>query len=127
MYAYVAESCTEMQNAFKELLSDCSKYRASTILGVDFDLILFFASEVSILYFTRYARSSAAAERSDKSDVPSQACPQEKLCQAEPPPRLRGLEEALQASSSRHDGGTSVADGTRQVIYSCILCVANPK
>jgi len=126
MYEYVAESCTEMQDAFKELLSDCSKYRASTILGVDFDLILFFASEVSILYFTRYARSSAAAERSDKSDVPFQACPQEKLCQAEPP-RLRGLEEALQASSGRHDGGTAVAAGTGQVIYSCILCVANPK
>ncbi|TKJ34122.1 MAG: hypothetical protein CEE38_18835 [Planctomycetes bacterium B3_Pla] len=126
MYEYITGSCTEMQDAFKELLSDCSKYRASTILGVDFDLILFFASEVSILYFTRYARSSAAAERSDKSDVPSQACPSEKLCQAEPP-RLRGLEEALQASSSRHDGGTAVAAGTRKVIYSCILCVANPK
>ncbi|MHC4072806.1 MAG: hypothetical protein ACYSWW_19225 [Planctomycetota bacterium] len=126
MYEYVAESCTEMQDAFKELLSDCSKYRASTILGVDFDLILFFASEVSILYFTRYVRSSTAAERSDKSDVPSQACPQEELCQAELP-RLRALEEALQASSGRHDGGTTVAAGTRQVIYSCILCVANTK
>ncbi len=126
MYEYVSESCTEMQDAFKDLLSDCSKYRASTILGVDFDLILFFASEVSILYFTRYARSPAAAERPGKSDVPSQACPQEKLCQAEPP-HVRGLEEALQASSGRQDGGTAVADGTRQVIYSCILCVANPK
>jgi hypothetical protein len=126
MYEYVAESYTEMQEAFKELLSDCSKYRASTILGVDFDLVLFFAPEVSILYFTRYAPSSTAAERSDKSDVPSQACPSEELCRAELP-RLRGLEKALQASSSRHDGGTAVAAGTRQVIYSCILCVANPK
>ena len=127
MYEYVAESCTEMQDAFKELLSDCSKYRASTILGVDFDLILFFASEVSILYFTRYARSSAAAERSGKSDVPSQACSQEKLCQAEPPPHLRTLEEALQASAGRPDADMAAATGTRQIIYSCILCVANPK
>jgi hypothetical protein len=65
----------EMKDTFRELILECPEYEALTVLGSDFDLILFFAPAISVLFFTRYAskavlRSNSATEGANTTDEP---------------------------------------------------------
>ena len=78
MYTYACDSRMEMKDTFRELILECPEYEALTVLGSDFDLILFFAPAISVLFFTRYASqvvlcSNSATKDGDTTDEPGLA------------------------------------------------------